>query len=133
MFDRLLKMLWVLNKPGFWTCHGYICKDYAEFQVYLIMVPWASIMIWYASLCLNTPQYAWTWLNIAEGPWKCLNNPNLTRICVGEGEGQKEREGEGELKGERKGEGVRNFTTGWFSLNNSKMVKAVTLVFCSIQ
>ena len=29
--------------------------------------------------------------------------------------------------------GGGNFTPGWFSLNNSKMVKAVILGFCCIQ
>ena len=28
-FDRLLKVHQVLNKPGFWIWHGYICKGYA--------------------------------------------------------------------------------------------------------
>ena len=42
MFDKLLKIPRVLNKPGFWMWHGCICKSYAEFQVCLIMTPYAS-------------------------------------------------------------------------------------------
>ena len=37
MFDRLLKMTQVLNKPGFWIWHGGICRGYAELRIYLIM------------------------------------------------------------------------------------------------
>ena len=33
-FDRLLKMPRVLNKPGLWIWHGYICKGYAEFHLF---------------------------------------------------------------------------------------------------
>ena len=68
MFGRLLKMPWVTNKPGFLTWHGYICKGYAEFQICLIMAPYASIMSGHASICLSVSQYAWTWLNTAEYP-----------------------------------------------------------------
>ena len=39
MFDRLLKMPWVLNKLGFWIWHGCICKGYAEFRICLIIAP----------------------------------------------------------------------------------------------
>ena len=37
MFDRLLKMPQALNKPGFWVWHGFKCKGYAEFRIFLIM------------------------------------------------------------------------------------------------
>ena len=33
MFDRLLKMPRVLNKPRFWIWHGCICKGYAGFRI----------------------------------------------------------------------------------------------------
>ena len=69
MFDRLLKMPLVLNKPGFWIWHGCICKDYADFLICLIMVLYASIMPEYAWICLNTlnvPQYNWILLNVPE-------------------------------------------------------------------
>ena len=33
-----------------------------------VMVPYASIIPKYASVCLNVPQYARTWLSIAECP-----------------------------------------------------------------
>ena len=66
MFDKLLKMSGVLDKPGFWIWHGCICKGDAEFQIYLIMAPYAPIM-------QNMPQYAWTWMNISENAWiKCF-------------------------------------------------------------
>ena len=66
MFDILSKMTWVLNKPGFCKWHGCIWK--AQFRIWLIMIP-------YASICLNVPQYAWTWLNIAEYFWIYLKIP----------------------------------------------------------
>ena len=55
MFDRLLKMPRVLNKAEFWIWHGCIWKGYAEFQLCLIMAPYASIMPEYLSICLNIP------------------------------------------------------------------------------
>ena len=55
MFERLLKMPWVLRKPWFSIWHGCICEGYVEFQICLIMAPYASIMPEYASLCLNVP------------------------------------------------------------------------------
>ena len=36
-FDRFLKMPWVLNVPGFWTWHSFICKGYMEFWTCLNM------------------------------------------------------------------------------------------------
>ena len=62
MFNRLLKMPRVLNKARFWIWfYGCICKGYAEFRICLIMAPYASMTPEYASLCLNTLQYVWTW------------------------------------------------------------------------
>ena len=75
MFDLLLKMPPVLNKPGFSRWHGCICKGYAEFQICQIMAPFTSIMLEYASVCFNAPHYAWIWLNISEYPWICLKMP----------------------------------------------------------
>ena len=65
-------MPWVVNKPRFWIWHGCICKGYAEFQICQIMAPYASSMPEYTSVCLSVPQFAWSWLNIAERPWVCL-------------------------------------------------------------
>ena len=64
MFDKLLKMLVVLNKPGIWIWHACVFKGYAGFRICLIMDPYSSIMRKYASICLNVTQYAWAWLNI---------------------------------------------------------------------
>ena len=64
MFDKLLKMLVVLNKPGIWIWHACVFKGYAGFRMCLIMDPYSSIMPKYASICLNVTQYAWAWLNI---------------------------------------------------------------------
>ena len=75
MFDRLLKMPRVLNKPGFRIWHGCICKGYAEFQICLIMAPDAPIMPKHDSICLNVPHYARARLNIAEYPWLYLKMP----------------------------------------------------------
>ena len=75
MFNRLLKMPRVLNKPGFWIWHGCAYKGYVEFQICLIMALYASVMPEYACVCLNVPQYAWTWLNIADCSWICLKIP----------------------------------------------------------
>ena len=72
MLDRLLEMSRVLNKPGVWIWHGWICQGYTEFGIYLIMAPYASIMPEYASICLNIPHYAWSRLSIAECPWMSL-------------------------------------------------------------
>ena len=75
MLDRLLKMPWILNMPGFWIWHDSICKGYAEFRKCLIMAPNTSTIPKYASVCLDVPQYAWKWVNIAEYPWICLKMP----------------------------------------------------------
>ena len=60
MFDRILKMPRLLNKPGFWIWRGCICKGYAEFRIYncLIMVPYASNMAEYYWMSLNKPKVA---------------------------------------------------------------------------
>ena len=76
MFDRLLKMPAVLNKPGFWIWYGCICKGYLEFRLCLIMVPYASIMPEYASIkhnALSKPAHGWILLNVPEYTWKCLD------------------------------------------------------------
>ena len=72
MFDRFLKMSRVLNKPRFWIWHGCICNGYVEFRIFLIMFSYASVIPKYASICLNVPQFDWTWVNITECPWICL-------------------------------------------------------------
>ena len=58
MFDRLLKIPRVLNKPRFRIWYGCICKDYREFRICLTMALYASITPENASICLNIPQYA---------------------------------------------------------------------------
>ena len=78
IFGRLLKMPPVLTKPGFWIWHGCIRKSYAEFQICLIMAPYGSIRPECASVCLNVPQYAWTWLDILECSW--MNIPEYAWI-----------------------------------------------------
>ena len=45
MFERFLKMSWVLNKQGFWVWHGFIYKACAEFRIGMIMAPYTSIML----------------------------------------------------------------------------------------
>ena len=87
MFSKLLKMTSVLNKPGFWICHGCISKGYTVYRMCLIMTPYVSIMPEYASICLNIPQYAFPWLNIAECHWICLkmsekNCSDYTRVFI---------------------------------------------------
>ena len=79
MFDRLLKMNWVLNKPGFWIWHDCICKGYPEFRICLIMASYASIMPEYVWICLNPLNmpghgYFWMSLNMPECLWICLMN-----------------------------------------------------------
>ena len=65
-----------------WAWHGCICKGYPEFWICLIMAPYASTTPEYVSICLNVPQYAWTWPNIPECPWMyeypwiCVNKLN---------------------------------------------------------
>ena len=41
MFNRILKMPWVLNVGRFWIWHHCICKGYAEFWICLNMVQYA--------------------------------------------------------------------------------------------
>ena len=55
MFDRLLKMPLVLNKPGFWILYDCTCMGYTEFCICLIMAPYTSIMPEYVSVCFNVP------------------------------------------------------------------------------
>ena len=78
MFDRRLKMPLVLNKPRFWISHGCICKGYADFQICLIMAPYASVMPQYALMSLNMPEHVWiNCSDYARGlsmPWYSYNN-----------------------------------------------------------
>ena len=66
LFNKLLRMPWILNKPEFWIWHDCICKNYAESRIRLIMVLFTSV-------CLSVPQDDWTWRNIAECPWIYLD------------------------------------------------------------
>ena len=65
-----LKGFWwmpqALNVSEFWIWHSCLCKGYTEFWICLSMAQYASIIQGYGSICLNVPQYTWTWLNIAE-------------------------------------------------------------------
>ena len=56
MFNRHLKIPWVLNKPGLWIWHSCMWKGYSEFQISL------------------APQ-AWIWLNFAVSPSICQKIP----------------------------------------------------------
>ena len=71
MFERLLKMPPVLNKPGFWIWHGFIWKGYAEFIICLII--WLHRPQHALIMFLNMPEHDWILLNVPECPWKCLN------------------------------------------------------------
>ena len=66
MFDKLLKMPRVLNVSEFWIWHGSIWKGYTEFWIYLNMAQCASEIPEYASICLNVPEFTWTWLKMPE-------------------------------------------------------------------
>ena len=77
MFDRFLKLSWVLNKPGFWTWHNCMCNSYAKSRIRLIMVLYASIMPEYASVRLSAPSI---YLNIAEYYWIFLNIQGLNKL-----------------------------------------------------
>ena len=84
MFEKLLKMLWVLNNQGFWIWHGCVFKRYAEFRmsyygstclnnayVYLNMSKCPSV-------CLSMAEYCWIFLNIPENPW--INCSDYARV-----------------------------------------------------
>ena len=45
---------------------------YVEYRICLIIAGYASIMLEYASIYLNVPQYARIWLNITKCLWICL-------------------------------------------------------------
>ena len=78
MFDRLLKMALVVNKLGLWIWHSCICNGYLEFQIFLILAPYASVMPEYASLFLNMAEYCWMSLNIPENAW--INLSDYARV-----------------------------------------------------
>ena len=73
MFDRLLKMSWVLSKPRFWIWHSCICKGYAEFWIWLHTPQWCQNMSQYALMFLNMPEHGRILVNVPEWVWKCLN------------------------------------------------------------
>ena len=60
MFDMFLKAL------GFRMWNGCICKGYAEFQIFLIVAPYASIMPQWAFMSLNMPEHGSKLLNVPE-------------------------------------------------------------------
>ena len=66
MYARLLKMHLVLNKPGLWIWHGFICKGESDFCICLIMALYASIMPEYALMSLDMPEHDWILSNVSE-------------------------------------------------------------------
>ena len=73
---------------GFWRCLRFWiwyvcrCKGYRKFWICLVMAPYALVMSEYASICLNAPQYAWTWLNMVEWPRAWLKIPEQTVLTM---------------------------------------------------
>ena len=79
---------------GFWRCLRFWiwyvcrCKGYRKFWICLVMAPYALVMSEYASICLNAPQYAWTWLNMvgwmslsmAENAWTNCSDYDYARV-----------------------------------------------------
>ena len=60
---NMLDHLTCLTGFGRWL--GFlICQGYVEFCICLNTTQYATVMPQYASICLNIPQYVWTWLNI---------------------------------------------------------------------
>ena len=78
MFDRLLKMPWVLNAPGFWIWHGCY-KGYTEFWTWVNMAQYASIIPEYALMSHNVSENCWILLNVPEYTSKCLSVLNMPR------------------------------------------------------
>ena len=84
MFDKILKLLWVLNNQGYWIWDRCVFHHYAKFR----MPYFGSIrlnnayvcldMFKYPSLCLSMAEYCWTFLNIPENPW--INRSDYARI-----------------------------------------------------
>ena len=84
MFNRLLKMFWVLNKPG----SEYGTVVYARVTQSSNMSDYDSILPYNAWICLNMPQccsiflnmisYYWMSLNMPENVW--INCSNYTRV-----------------------------------------------------
>ena len=72
-----------ISESRFLNWHGCIYKIYPEFWICLIIAPYASITTVYTQICVNVPEYSWTWLNIPkypwiyECPWVCLNKQTV--------------------------------------------------------
>ena len=80
MSNRFLEMPRVLNKPEFWIWHDCICKGYAELEICLIMAPYTSIMLEYASICLNVlhlnmTEYCLKSVSIPKNSWINCSHP----------------------------------------------------------
>ena len=69
MFDKLLNMPPVLNKPGFWIWHGLYMQGLRRVPNMSIMAPYASIIPEYALMLLNMPDHGWMLLNVPEHAW----------------------------------------------------------------
>ena len=89
MFDRLLQMSRVLNKPGFSIRHGCICKGYAEswiltgftsnYGAICLSNAWICLnMHYFLSVCLNMAEYCWMSLNMPENGW--INCSDYARV-----------------------------------------------------
>ena len=68
MFERLFKMPWVLNNPGFWIWHG--CMRVTQSSEYIWL--WLH-MPKYTLISLSMPEHGWILVNTPEYAWKCLN------------------------------------------------------------
>ena len=70
---------------GFWKCLEFLRNQGSQYGTVVLslnmqglrrvpnMSDYGSKCLKNASICVNIPQYAWTWLNIAECPWIYLN------------------------------------------------------------
>ena len=63
MFDKILKMSQVLKKQGCRIWHGCLWKGDIDFRIFLIMVPYTSIIPKYVSILLIVPDQARKCLN----------------------------------------------------------------------
>ena len=79
MLDRLLKMSPFL-RAEFWIWNSCIYKVYPELRICLIIAPYTSITTEYTQICINAPQYSWTWLNIPKCVPKSTNIPEYAWI-----------------------------------------------------
>ena len=60
------ELISVLKKLGFWIWHDCKCKGYAEFQIFLIMTPYGSMMPEYTLMSPNTSEKGWILMNVTK-------------------------------------------------------------------